>query len=163
MTDIMLPQRRRAADGGGGDLQLLVRKVPRDLHRWLGAKCRAGRTQNEVLLELLHQAMGRELGGALFDAVPNQSPCPTPSGLALRGDPQTAALRSRRGRVRLAATPRLTPTSPNWWRRGRVCRRPSAGGSPRRPARPGLAASTGSGARSHPHRARTASTSSCIT
>lgn len=78
----MFTQRRRGTDGGGADLQLLVRKVPRDLHRWLRAKCKTGRTQNEVLLELLHGAMDREFGGALFDAVPIQSPPRTPpSGL----------------------------------------------------------------------------------
>jgi DNA (cytosine-5)-methyltransferase 1 len=70
ISDIMSTQRRRSTNGGEAGLQLLVRKVPRDLHRWIAGKCKAGRTQNEVLLDLLQDAMDDELGGALFAPPP---------------------------------------------------------------------------------------------
>jgi hypothetical protein len=80
--------------------------------------------------------------------------------------------------ARMAATPQPTSTSPNWWRRGLVCRRPSVGkcsrqlarpgpdrggpaatfrGRPRSDVFPGLADSTRSGVQIYPYRVETAS------
>ena len=78
----MPSQRRETSDDEAASLQLLVRKVPADLHRWIASKCRAGRTQNEALLELLREAMDRELGGGLFDPPPIEPAATSrPSGL----------------------------------------------------------------------------------
>jgi DNA (cytosine-5)-methyltransferase 1 len=70
ISDIMLTQSRSRRVVAPSTSEILVRKVPMPLRRWLDSRRSAGQTQNELLLELLQDAMDRSLGGSLFEPPP---------------------------------------------------------------------------------------------